>query len=219
MFDRFHLVVGVEKSHNRDIIQLVASLEEGDLDDEEVADKDTSKLLDEVACSRGGTTWGKESCQYTAATCAVMHGHFSDFTRGTGWSGLHTSGNDVVHHKDCLPRLDGILLQLEVICAVLLQVLSRDARARQLALLADGHEAGVQPQGQRGAEQEASGVQADDDVGLDDVVGAAEVEELQLEGAEEGGVGGRVKEPWHNIQEVDTGDGEVGKTAEGFLEG
>lgn len=63
MFDRFHLVVGVEKSHNRDVVQLVASLEERDLDYEEVTDKDTSKLLDEVACSRGGTTWGKGSCQ------------------------------------------------------------------------------------------------------------------------------------------------------------
>lgn len=135
-----------------------------------------------------------------------------------GFQGLRTSSDDIVHDQDLLPRLDRALLHLEVIRAVLLHVLSRDAGAGQLALLPDGHEAGVEPQGQRGPEQEAPGVQANDDIRLDGVAGAAEVQELQLEGAEEGVVDGRVEEPWHDIQEVDTGDGEVGEAAEGLLE-
>lgn len=43
------LVVSLEKSDGRHSIKLVASLEEGDLEDEEVANKAASELLDERA--------------------------------------------------------------------------------------------------------------------------------------------------------------------------
>lgn len=131
---------------------------------------------------------------------------------------MRTSSNNVVYDEDLLSRLDGTLLHLEVVDAILLGVLGGNTGARQLALLADRHKASVQSESQAGAEQEAAGVQADDDIGLDGVVGVAKVEELQLEGAEEGCVDGRVDEPWHDIQEVDAGDGEVGKAAQGLLE-
>lgn len=52
-----YLLVDVEESHNGDIAQLVASLEEGDLDDEEETDKGASKLLNQVASSCGRTAY------------------------------------------------------------------------------------------------------------------------------------------------------------------
>lgn len=121
-----------------------------------------------------------------------------------------TCSNDIIHNQDLLAGLDGILLHLEEILTVLLLVRGGDAGTGELALLADGDEAGVQTQGERGAEEEAASVQADDDVGLE-----AGLEDLQLEGAEEGVVGGGVLEDGQDVDEVDAGDGEVGEAAEG----
>lgn len=129
-----------------------------------------------------------------------------------------TCSNNVVHNEHFLTLGDGALLHLEVIGAVLLHVFGSDARTRQLALLTDGDEAGTELQGERWAEKEAAGVKANDDIGLDGRVVAAKVQQLQLQGVEQRSVDLGVKEPWHNIQEVDTGDGKVGKAADRLLE-
>jgi hypothetical protein len=125
-----------------------------------------------------------------------------------------TGSNNVIDNEDLLSRLYGALLHLEVVGAVLLGVLGGDAGAGQLALLADRHEAGVQSECQAGPEEEAASIQTDDDIGLDGVIGAAKVEKLQLERAEESCVDDWVEEPWHDIQEVDAGDREVGEAAQ-----
>lgn len=129
--------------------------------------------------------------------------------RGRGFGGQLTSRNNVVDDQDLLARLDGTLLHLKVVDAVLLLVGDAHAGAGHLAPLADGHEAGIEAQGQRGAKQEAAGVQADDDVGLD-----AALEDLQLERAEEGEVGGGVLEQGEDVDELDALDGEVGEALE-----
>lgn len=131
---------------------------------------------------------------------------------------IPTSSNNVIYDEDLLAWLDGALLHLEVVGTVFLGVFGGDAGSWQLALLANRHKASIQSEGQAGAEEETAGVKADDDIGLDGVIGAAEVEELQLERAEESCVDGWVEKPWHNIQEVDAGDGEVGEAAQGLLE-
>lgn len=69
-----------------------------------------------------------------------------------------TGSNDVIDDEDLLAGTDRAVLHLEVIGAVLLLVRRRDARAGQLALLPDGDECGAEAQGQRGSEQEASGI-------------------------------------------------------------
>lgn len=129
----------------------------------------------------------------------------------------HTCGNDIIYNENLLAGLDGAFLQLEVVGTVLLHELSGNTRARQLAPLPDRHEAGVELQGQRWAKQEAAGVKANNDIGLDGIAIGAKVQELKLEGVDQGCMGLGVEKPWHNIQEVDTGDGEVGEAAQGAL--
>lgn len=208
------LLVDVEQGHDRHVIELVAALEEGDLDDEEVADEGTSELLDEVARGRGGTTCCLDGQSSGGTTTGRVDGRGQTRQDSMG----RTGGDDVVDNKDLLSRADDTLLHLEVIGTVLLHVLCRDTGPGQLALLADGDEAGAKGQGQRRAEEKAAGVEADDDIGGDDAGVGAEVLELELEGSQQGGVDLGVEEPGHNIEEVDAGDGEVGEAAEGVLE-
>lgn len=122
-----------------------------------------------------------------------------------------TRRNDIVNNQDLLPLADGILLHLEQVLAVLLDVLGSDARARQLALLPDGSKADAEAQGQAGAEEEAAGVEANNDIGL---VGAEGLGDLQLEGGQQRGVGVRVGEEGHDVDEVNPRDGEVGELAQ-----
>lgn len=136
---------------------------------------------------------------------------------GRGWSAQkkHTGGNDIVDNQDLLTRLNGVFLHLEQVDAILLPVLGRHARARQLALLANGSEADGAAEGQTRPEEEAAGVQADDDVrGRFGV----ELLDLEVEGRDEGFVDGRVEEEGHDVDEVDALDGEVGEVAQGGLE-
>lgn len=49
------LLVYIEQGHHGNVVELVAALEEGDLDYEQVADQRAAKLLDQVACSSGRT--------------------------------------------------------------------------------------------------------------------------------------------------------------------
>ena len=53
---RKSLIVGLEKSDGLSSVELIASLEEGDLEHEEVADEVTSELLHERASGLGRTT-------------------------------------------------------------------------------------------------------------------------------------------------------------------
>lgn len=129
-----------------------------------------------------------------------------------------TSSNNVIHNQNLLPRLDGALLELKVVRTVLLHILSRDTRTGQLALLAHSDEASIHFERQARAKQEAAGVEADDDIWGNGLVLGAKVLQLQLERAEQGSVHERVQEPWHDVEEVDAGDWEVGEAAEGALE-
>lgn len=52
------LLIDVEQSHHGYIVELVAALEEGDLDNEQVANQRAAELLDQVACCGGGTACG-----------------------------------------------------------------------------------------------------------------------------------------------------------------
>lgn len=86
---------------------------------------------------------------------------------------IRTCGDNVIHNEHLLSLGNGPLLQLEVVRAILLHVFSGDARARQLALLTDGNEAGTELQGEGWTEKKAAGVESDDYIGFDGgVVGA-----------------------------------------------
>lgn len=121
-----------------------------------------------------------------------------------------TGSNNVVDNEDLLARLDSILLHLEQVLAVLLDIFSGGTGTGQLALLADGGEGDTETKGQAGAEEEATGIETDDDVGLS----REGLGDLQLEGGDEGGVGSRVGEEGHDVDEVDAGNREVGEAAE-----
>ena len=75
--------------------------------------------------------------------------------------------------RTCWPGLDRVAMDLEGVRAVLERVLDRDRLGRQLAQLADRHEAGAQLVGHRGAEDEAARLHPDDDVDLLAQVGLA----------------------------------------------
>lgn len=124
----------------------------------------------------------------------------------------HTGGNNVIHHDNLLTRLDGVGLHLEEILAVLLVVGLGHAGAGQLALLAHGNEAGTQAQGQARTDQEATGLQTDNDIGL--LAGVA-LEDVQFQGADQGLVQGRVGEDGQDILEQDARRREVRELAQG----
>ena len=127
-----------------------------------------------------------------------------------------TCSYDVVHDQHLLSRLDGVLLHLKVVGPVLLLIGGRNARAWQLALLPDRGEAGMESLGEGRAEEETPGVEADENVGLASL--ATEVDDLQLETVEEGLMYLGIAEEGHDVEEVDTLDGEVGKGPEGAIE-
>ncbi|KKA20587.1 hypothetical protein T310_5400 [Rasamsonia emersonii CBS 393.64] len=81
---------------------------------------------------------------------------------------------------------------------------------RQLPLLANGHKAGAQPQSQTGSEEEAPGLETDNDVwGL-----AVGLDNVQLKGPDEGLMQGGIREDGQDILEQDSGRGEVRKLAQ-----
>jgi hypothetical protein len=129
--------------------------------------------------------------------------------------GALTCSNDIVHNQDLLAGLDGVLLHLEEILAVLLLVGGGLARAGELALLADGHEAGAETKGEGGSEKETPSIQAYDDIGL---LVLGELENLELEGAEQKLVDLGVLEERQDVDEDDAGDGEVVEGAQLLLE-
>ena len=122
-----------------------------------------------------------------------------------------TGRDNVVHDNHLLARLDGIGLHLEEILTIFLVVGLGHTRTGQLALLAHRHKAGAQTQGQTGADQEAAGLEADDDVGLLAIVAG---EDVQFQGAQEGLVEGGIGEDGQDILEQDARRGEVRELAQ-----
>lgn len=169
--------LGVFKENSRrGGAELLASVETGNLENEDVASNLALELVDEVGSSLGRTT----------------------------------GSNDVVDNQDLLAFTDGIHLHLEKVLAILLDVLGRSARARELALLPNGRKGNAQAESEAGAEQETTGVKADDDIGLD----RKGLGDLQLEGVDESSVGDRVGKEGHNIDKVDARNWEIGEAAQ-----
>lgn len=129
----------------------------------------------------------------------------------TNGSYRHTRRNDIVNNQHLLALADGICLHLEQILAVLLDVLGRDAGAWQLALLSHSGKRNAEAQGQAGAEEEAAGIKANNDIGL---IGAKGLGDLQLEGGQQRGMGLGVGEEGHDIDKVNSRDGEIGELAQ-----
>ena len=73
-------------------------------------------------------------------------------------------GQQVVDDQDALAGGDGVAVDLEGVRAVLERVLDGDRLGRELAELADRHEAGVELVGHRRAEDEPARLHPDDDV-------------------------------------------------------
>ena len=71
-------------------------------------------------------------------------------------------GQHVVDDQDPLADVDGVAVDLEQVGAVLELVLLGLDLPGQLARLADGHEAGAEPVGDRGGDDEPPGLDADD---------------------------------------------------------
>lgn len=117
-----------------------------------------------------------------------------------------TRRDNIIHYQHGLAGRDRVLLDLEEVLAVLLLEAGLHRRARELSRLSNGCEAGTQAQGQRWAEEEATGVETDDHVG-----GLAIVEgsHLQLERTDEGLVQRGRGEKGEDVDEVDAGNREV----------
>lgn len=190
----------LNEDSSRSAAELLAAVEAGNLENEKVTNDLTLELVNKIRRRRRRATC--ISKQISALMSSI----------GPGVSiGIHTRRNDIVNNQDLLALANGILLHLEQILAVLLDVLGRDARAGQLALLAHGSKADAQAQRQARAKEEAAGIEADNDIGL---VGAKGLRDLQLEGRQQRGVGFRVGEEGHDVDEVNSRDGEVGELAQ-----
>lgn len=123
----------------------------------------------------------------------------------------HTRCNDIVNNQHFLSLGNSIRLHLEQVLAVLLDVLSSDAGAWQLALLSHSGKGNTKAQGKARAEEEAAGIKANNDIGL---VGAKGLGGLQLEGGQQRSMGLGVGEEGHDIDKVNSRDGEIGELAQ-----
>ena len=128
--------------------------------------------------------------------------------------GLHgaAGGEEIVDDNDALAGLDGVEVDFEGVGAVFQVVVDAGDGGGELFGLADGDEARVEAVGERRAEDETAGLNAEDEVDLAaDVVGGEGVDELGEAGfvAEEGG----------DVVEEDAGPGKVGDGADEALEG
>lgn len=121
--------------------------------------------------------------------CGVLGKGICVNVNGAIANSLLTRSNNVINHQHLLARLHRALLHLEKVGSIFLLVGSRHAGAGHLALLADGHEARIETERERGPEEETPRVQPHYHIGL-----LAELEDLELEGAQQGIVDGRVLE-------------------------
>jgi len=159
-------------------IQFIAALEEVEFENEKVPNRRAAEFLHQRASGGCRTAWFMVSIRLGLET----HRQSRVEPGRDGRGGARTSGNNVINNQHLLPALDGALLHLEEITAILLDKLGRLARPRQLAPLAHGNKSRIESQRQRGPEQEASRIEANDNVWL----GAAELlDDGELEGAHE----------------------------------
>jgi hypothetical protein len=119
-----------------------------------------------------------------------------------------TSSNNIVNYQHILTLLDTVLLDLKEILPVLLGERRLLTGTRELASLSDGSKAGAKLKSQTGTEEEASGIKAYDNIGLD-----TKLQDLKLESADQGGVGGMVGEEREDVDEDYAWLREVGKSA------
>lgn len=157
LLERRRLVLGLDHGVGGSV-ELLVSLQERQRDDEEVLEGLGAGGLDELAGSSGRSARGDQ-------VAAVSRGHlpFVSFPgpRTLVWAAqVHSLEDD-----DRLARLDRILLHLELVDSVLLLVLGDVASPGQLAGLADGHKGRADAESDDRAEEESSGIEADDDVG------------------------------------------------------
>ena len=127
--------------------------------------------------------------------------------------GFHgaAGGEQVVDEQDALAGLDGVEVDFERVGAVFEIVGDAGYRCGQLARLADGDEAGIEAVGERGAEDESAGFDAEDEVDLAfKIVGGERVDEH--------GEAGAVFEQRGDVVEEDARLGEVGHGAHERLE-
>jgi hypothetical protein len=101
---------------------------------------------------------------------------------------------------------------LEKVLTVLLVISLGFTWTRQFALLADRNEAGAESQSQTGADKEASGLEADDNIGL---FISVDLKDVELQAADEGFVQSVVGENRKDIFEQDTRGREIRKLAQG----
>jgi hypothetical protein len=86
-------------------IELIASFEKVEFENEDVAEKSATKLFHKGTCSGSRAT-----CRYVLA---------ASFHRSSYVLCIYTSGNYVVHDEDALAGCDDVILYLEEILSIL----------------------------------------------------------------------------------------------------
>jgi len=120
-------------------------------------------------------------------------------------------GDQVVHQDDAVALLHRVLVHLHLVEAVLERIGDRHPLVRELALLADRHEAGGDLVRHRPAEDEAARLDAGDLVDLHAGPGLHQL----VDGAAEGA---RIAQERGDVAEHDPGLGIVRNAADRFLE-
>jgi hypothetical protein len=129
------------------------------------------------------------------------------------YGGLHgaAGGEEVVDEDDALAGLDGVHVDLQGVGAVLEVVGDAGDGGGELARLAHGDEAGVEAVGEGGSEDEAAGLNAEDEVDVFfDVIRGERIDEF--------GEAGLIFEKRGDVIEEDAGLGEVGYGADEGLQ-
>lgn len=127
-------------------VELVAALEEGQADDEEVFEGDTAGLLDQLARRGGRAARGNQVAARSAFTICER------------------SEEGSLNDNALLAGEDSVALHLKHVDAVLLLVRGLLGLSGKLAGLSDGHKGRTEPHGNDRAEEETPGVQADNHI-------------------------------------------------------
>ncbi len=118
-----------------------------------------------------------------------------------------TGSNDVVHNQALLSRLNSTCLDLELVLAVFFRVFNSPAGTGHLALLSDRHKGTVETQGEWRSKEKTAGFQTHDDIWY---LAAEPFSDQENENIEQRAEGDGVLEYREYIDELDTGDREVG---------
>jgi hypothetical protein len=121
-------------------------------------------------------------------------------------------GEKIIDEDDTLATLDGVEMDFKAIGAVL-EIIGDTGDGRgQLARLANGNEAGVEPIGQRGAEDESAGLNAENEIDFAlKIMRGQSVNELREAGL--------VFEQRGDVVKEDAGLGKIGDGADKGLKG